>query len=63
MESKLKEQLQKQRSHKRKQDDLHEAIDKITSFDLSEVVHLQEERFVDAILQSNLDYPDSSGPR
>ena len=52
MESKLKEQLQKQRSRKRKQDDLHEAIDKIASFDLSEVVHLQEERFVDAILLS-----------
>lgn len=52
MESKLKEQLQKQRSRKRKQDELYEAIDAITSFDLSEVCNLQEGRLVDVILRS-----------
>ena len=51
MESKLKEKLEKQRSRKRKQDQLHEALDSIASFDLSEVCNLGEERLVDVILR------------
>ena len=51
MESKLKQQLQRQRSRKRKQDEMQEAIDSIACFDLSEVCTLQGERLVDVILR------------
>ena len=60
MESKLKEQLQKQRSRKRKQDELYEAIDSLASFDLSEVCNLQESRLVEVILRSKFSPDDLS---
>ena len=58
MESKWKEKLEKQRSRKRKQDELHAALDSIASSDLSEVCNLQDERLVDVILRCKFN-PDA----
>ena len=58
MESKFKEQLDKQRSRKRKQDRLHEALSCFSDFDLNEVCNIQAERLVDVVLRCKIEPDD-----